>query len=503
METAKQLANALAFLFGIPALAALSSWGFELHLNGEFAEDVLQAPQNRLLHLSRTDIPSVIQACATNAANLREVCDVQANVQLLATSALWTACAAFLLIVIIWCGAQWSRHHQSRLAWVFTAVLMLTLVFVVLFVLAEGMLLTATSALAEVILFHSFPGYVTVSLGIAAFGASFAVLISTLELTGEFVTQANGVEATRSAYPELWSFIDSVAAKIGARPPEHIVLGLDVAFYATGASIQLAGTEERLTGETMYLSLPLMRVLSRAEFAAVVGHELGHFKGRDCVYTLRFVPAFRGLTDALALLSDGPIRPSAWLMSLPAKTVLKFCLDEFTKTEREISRERELEADRSGALASDPQALISALIKLAIFSPIWPMFRSQIAALLTQGTYCSNMSAVFAHNAKQLSEKTRAESSNLVLTSRQPHPTDTHPPLEARARALNVSIDELRSFLTISEERASALISGIEGLENALSLHAQRQLIMSGRAHIPRGPNAGRAPMGAFRSPSL
>jgi Zn-dependent protease with chaperone function len=106
------------------------------------------------------------------------------------------------------------------------------------------------------------------------------------------------------AQPQLWSFVREIASHLGATPPSNIVIGLAPNFYVTSADVTVYPERRKQLNETLYLSLPLMRILSRQELTAVIGHELGHFKGDDTKFSLKFYPIYAGTTQALAALES-------------------------------------------------------------------------------------------------------------------------------------------------------------------------------------------------------
>jgi hypothetical protein len=83
---------------------------------------------------------------------------------------------------------------------------------------------------------------------------------------------------------------------VGTAPPRHLIVGLKPNFFATRspvmcageiladrsstaqpsrlASSASAGAGEILTGRTLFISLPLCRVLRVDELASIIGHEL-------------------------------------------------------------------------------------------------------------------------------------------------------------------------------------------------------------------------------------
>jgi heat shock protein HtpX len=77
----------------------------------------------------------------------------------------------------------------------------------------------------------------------------------------------------RAAAPGLYAFVDRVAAELGARPLDSIILAEDF-----NASFSRYGWRQR---RIMHLGLPLWTILTPAEQVALVGHELAHSVNGD------------------------------------------------------------------------------------------------------------------------------------------------------------------------------------------------------------------------------
>ena len=104
-------------------------------------------------------------------------------------------------------------------------------------------------------------------------------------------------------HPKIFTLIKEISETLGARNPEHVVVGLEPNFYVTSADVNVMGENSILKGETLYLSLPLARILTLEEIKAIIGHELGHFRGEDTYYSLKFSPIYSGLTHAVTAMN--------------------------------------------------------------------------------------------------------------------------------------------------------------------------------------------------------
>jgi hypothetical protein len=135
-----------------------------------------------------------------------------------------------------------------------------------------------------------------------------------------------------------------------------------------------------------------------------------------------------------------------------------------------IRRARELEADRVGAELASPEAFARALVKFSLLMVPWKPFRAANARYLGSGRARSNLCADFLLSSRGLLARAdRDQLRRTVLSSRLTHPTDTHPTLAERVRALGldpaVILDESLAELSRTTDARSDLI----GLEAAIT----------------------------------
>ena len=102
----------------------------------------------------------------------------------------------------------------------------------------------------------------------------------------------------------------------------------------------------------LYLPLPYMAFLDRAQVSAVIAHELGHFTGEDTGYSLRFAPIYRSFLDSIFSITnehDEKDDGSRVWVAAPVTLYGKWFLASFEEAMHHWSRERELAADASAA----------------------------------------------------------------------------------------------------------------------------------------------------------
>ena len=151
-------------------------------------------------------------------------------------------------------------------------------------------------------------------------------------------------------------------------------------------------------GRTLFLSIPFIRILSRSELVAVVGHELGHFRGADTVFSRKFYPVYRGSIQSLGVL-QASARGWMGIPSLPPLRILELFFLSFVGTERRLSRDRELAADQVGAEASSATDIGVALIKMAAYQASWGDAYAETVTALRDQRSAGNVSTRFAQLA--------------------------------------------------------------------------------------------------------
>jgi Zn-dependent protease with chaperone function len=275
-----------------------------------------------------------------------------------------------------------------------------------------------------------------------------------------------GVKAAAPDQGRLLALVDEVAAKVGAKSPDNVVLGLELNFFATHAPMRLLDGEKMRGQSTLYLSMPALRVLSEGELRAVVGHELGHFSGNDTRYTMWFAPAMRGLHIAtmatrqplfslIATTGENRGKPSFVLPNLlgqAAAARLDYLAFLFGRNQAAVSRVREFAADQKGADASTPLDLASALVKMYILSYVWSFQEKLNIGRLLKGRVMRNLSLSFADRIRHDVETMgAAEMAQDALLSDVAHPTDQHPRTQDRIRALNVAQRDVASKSAIRD----------------------------------------------------
>ena len=237
--------------------------------------------------------------------------------------------------------------------------------------------------------------------------------------------------------PELWTLLRELAARLDTPAPQHLLVGLCDGFYVTANRVCLQPSGEHLEGRSLYLSLPLLGLLDRAELSAVIAHELAHFAGRDAHYSLRFLPIYQGAASQLAAIEEQEANVFERAALEPARLLAGYFLERFGLAVNHWSRLREFAADRRAAQLAGAPAMASALLRSAAAGAPIRAFLEH--CLLAPARAPDNLvDAIHVYLGQS-----GLEAPDPVAEGLQVHPQDTHPPLGLRCTALG----ELRTHL--------------------------------------------------------
>ncbi|VVN66906.1 Protease HtpX [Pseudomonas fluorescens] len=273
-----------------------------------------------------------------------------------------------------------------------------------------------------------------------------------------------GLAVTSEQAPGLWRHVNELAGKLGALPPDHIVVSLAQGFYVTSSAATVQPANTALHGRTLHVPLLYLGLLSHEEVGAVIGHELAHFAGQDTDYSLRFLPIYDGVNRSLEALLNTMLASDfiQGRLMRPSFMFGVFFMQRFDDAVNHWSRERELLADAAGARLVGNAAAASALLRVSVLQP---HVEESLLALCEAGSAKDLPDAVLA-SLQECPLQLPPE----ALAIHQPHPTDSHPSNGERLQALNVSLDDaLRSATrTVDSVAANAQIDACFSAPRAL-----------------------------------
>ncbi len=464
-----RLVSVLAIVLAIPVIAYVVSVAVLGKLESEWQAVLAeQFPQSSAAQRHAWTLPI---ACADPAmSDLQRCVDVH-NVQRLKQGSVITGLIGVALCSGIALAGRASLNDRDLLLKTFRPGLYITVVGLIAIIALEAALAIGALYYGESTYLGIIQPKLILVLGLgSALGVLTLIRAAAASLKPVSV-RVLGRLVSREREPDLWRAVDDVARRVGTEPPRSIVVGLEDNFFVTEADVVCL--DGPAAGRTLYLSLPLCRVLDVDEFRAIVAHELGHFRGRDTEFSRKFYPIYAGATASLEGLSTQMRQGLRGLILWPAALILAFFLTSFEEAESAISRDRELEADRVAGSIAGAGAFATGLLKVHALADLWPSLLASVRAALDAGKQFTNLSLVYERWAVEriLSGKLSAMA---VVGESVPHPTDTHPPLSTRLEAVGRSMIETIDGLGLPGRAASSLLHGQESLEEDLTvaLHA-------------------------------
>ncbi|HXJ95456.1 MAG TPA: M48 family metallopeptidase [Terriglobia bacterium] len=258
--------------------------------------------------------------------------------------------------------------------------------------------------------------------------------------------KAPGPRLDSSSQPRLFAEVQRLATTLREPMPQEIYIIPDL----NAAVTERGGVMGFGSRRVMFLGLPLLQVLTVAQFCAVVAHEFGHYYGGDTrlgpwVYKARgaMVRTIGGLGEPNAALGALARFAVVRLVHWAVIKILVAYWTLFLRITQLISRRQEFRADELACHATGSQALIEGLRGLHGAAAALPAYQTELEQVLTAG-YRPAIAEGFARFIA-VPPIAEAISSQLdkALKEGRTNPYDSHPPLRDRiARAQRLPTGE-------------------------------------------------------------
>ncbi len=222
--------------------------------------------------------------------------------------------------------------------------------------------------------------------------------------------------------PLLFSSIDTVARRLGVKPPGQVRLT-----YLPCCGVVAWGRSQALI-----IGLPLLRVLTQVELRAVLAHELAHLARGDATRAARSARFVEGLE--LAVEQAGPRARG------PLGAWARFCLREALRLIEPVARGQEARADRMAAVIAGGGAAASALVKVAV---VQPLFREVLEFYDPNDPQFPNLYAFFRTFWYRLPMDSLSAMRLQVLTTQHTTHDPAHPLLPDRLASIQAYADHV------------------------------------------------------------
>jgi Zn-dependent protease with chaperone function len=379
------------------------------------------------------------------------------------------------LLLVIGLSGVAAKRHRTMLLYLFKPLLYISIASVSLIAMGHGALTVSTIYYAET--WYSAGVHVVLILMIAGVGflGTWAVIRGAFSAIKPPIINIVGTGIDRVSFPRIWAFVENIAIRIKAIPPDNIVVGFETNFFVSEAFQQCL--EGRLKGRTMFLSLPLCGILTPNELSAIIAHELGHFRGSDTKFSAKFYPIYRGLETSLVNLAQVVVRKGKYGFVLkPAQMLLDYFFQVFAYAERGLGRDRELMADRCASDLLGAETMGVVLVKIQAYSGLWREIEKVIEKAVSDDQEPNNLCSSYCDLVR---ERKSLALIDKMPNAQVPHPTDTHPPLTDRLKAQGLDLGQLKTKaleIPSLEHSAINLFGDYRTLEKTLGEAAVAQL---------------------------
>jgi Zn-dependent protease with chaperone function len=333
------------------------------------------------------------------------------------------------------------------------------LVALAVLVALEALLASGLALVLERMIFgRALNGSIAITL-VGGFAGVF-YLLRTAARYPSTTLELMAIEIEPERETALATMYRDLAARLSIAPPDHVVVGPEIMFAVTTSPVVVE--DRTLAGTTLYLSWPLLRVLSSEQVSAVVAHELAHVAAGHFDITRRLDRGIERLRDASVRLDtevyDNPV---ARIGTQPAAIWLRRMLAGIRPVVAAVQRPYELEADRIAASLVGADGLAGALVTIAtaeMLSPAWKHLAVDPRAIVRAGG--EPPTEPFADTVAAMLSSEDLE--DLLVAD---DPISTHPPVADRLRAI-----EAVPAVTIAPSPAiTTLLAGGKEIGSTLS----------------------------------
>ncbi len=427
----------------IPATALIAGYGLSSRLRHQWTETIASTPEARDNLGQLTDraqaLLNLSSVCTTGAAtDISDLCTTDSNYTALIHYSSLTLIGSLLLLAVIELTGRIARHYRSVLL-AFVPGMFLVVALVAVLTLVDSCLLVASLYLVTSAFLSRIPIGFMAAIALGAIVAVLKMLGSLRLIRWKAEIPVRGELLNLARHPALSAILSDLCRKLGSQLPDNVIVGLDLNFFVTESSVRcLNGV---VKGRTLFLSLPLCRILNIDELTAVMAHELAHFVGRDTRFSRSFYPVYTGTRESVAaLFSHGSSGGASAIASLPSALVLSSFLESFQAAERKVSRDRELKADALAALATSSESISSALVKLSAFTPLWKLVEEDLQTVIREQKQLINLSLHYFRTIVRCASQVKFAT---VAQDCISHPIDSHPPLGVRLASLMRTLEQI------------------------------------------------------------
>lgn len=229
-------------------------------------------------------------------------------------------------------------------------------------------------AVLPVLFFWALPRFATFFLAVAGVIAGLAALRQMIPSRQK--SPWTPAESNNADDPKLHEEIAYICRTLQIRPPDKVSLDLDVKMYLhDGIGFFGLGAKRE-----MRIGLPLLRLVTVAQFRALAAHELGHYYRGDTLAGPCFHKAYRLLTSSRLNLQQGKESDALrstnlpWVLYQLTFGLLTLWTRLILRVTRPLARLQEYRADELASRLAGARPMIEGLLALDGSQPALPAY---------------------------------------------------------------------------------------------------------------------------------
>lgn len=402
----------------------------------------------------RMAVPS--RVCASDSADIADLraqlgsaCTDYAQFRWMRVAALSAVGLGVLGVLVAIVGALAARRSRATQYRSFVASFQTLRGISALIVVLQGGLAVFLSFWVTAIFFESYSVKLVLVVGLLALlavglvvKAIFAKIPTKLPIDGTLVPK-------EKAAP-LFARIESICRDLSTAPPDYLIAGIDDNFFVCEGDVECS--DASLSGRVLYISLSLLRVLSRDEADAILAHEMAHFSGGDVEHSRKLAPALTRFGFFVGTLDANPL-------SMPVARFLVAFRSLFELAFGRERREREFAADATAARLTSPDDMARALVRVGAYAS----YGSRVETALFETDSVHESLDLVARIERGFGDYARSPKVAFdLVTTHIPHPFDSHPPLLERIAHVGSTVKEDQFSAILTERPTETYFDAID-----------------------------------------
>lgn len=256
---------------------------------------------------------------------------------------------------------------------------------------------------------------------------------------------ASGVLLLREDAPQFWDDLERLCLQVGTDPPDQIIVGIEDGFWVTQNPVVLPIDDvmrQTLRGRTLYVSLPLLKILPGQEADAILLHEMAHFSGEDTYFSESLSPLYLKHCTYLAHLEAHWITLPIYHFAMLQLVISRIALGQ-------MRREREFRADRIAAAFSSAEDFAFGLMRVVAFTTY--RYQCENDAFYAEAVHKNGSIAQSLNDGFRPFTRTFFDThpiGDLTIT----HPFDSHPQIDQRLKSIGIEANLGLLRLAVTDE---------------------------------------------------